>query len=64
MCILFQEQSGLVMIYETSREQRYVLRPEALQTVTTWIEEIEVHWNHRLAALWSYLLDEPSTQST
>jgi hypothetical protein len=41
-----------------------VPRPEALQTVTTWIGAIEAQWDQRLAALRSYLLDEPHTLST
>ena len=55
------EQAGLVTARETGRERRYVPRPEALQTVTTWIGEISAQWDQRLAALRSYLLEEPST---
>ena len=58
------EQAGLVTARETGRERRYVPRPEALQTVTTWIGAIEAQWDQRLAALRSYLLDEPHTPST
>lgn len=58
------EQAGLVTVHETGRERRYMPRPESLQAVTTWIETIEARWDHRLAALRSYLLDEPSTPST
>ncbi len=54
------EQAGLVTAREMGRERRYVPRPEALSTVTTWIEEIEAQWDQRLAALRSYLLEEPS----
>jgi hypothetical protein len=38
-------------------------RPEALSTVTTWIGEISAQWDQRLAALRSYLLEEPGTSS-
>src|SRR5690349_13647425 len=31
------EQAGLVTAYEMGRERRYMPRPEALQSVTTWI---------------------------
>ena len=55
------EQAGLVTAHEMGRERRYVPRPEALSTVTTWIDEIEAQWDQRLAALRSYLLDEPRT---
>ena len=55
------EQAGLVTARETGRERRYEPRPEALQTVTSWIVTIEAQWDQRLAALRSYLLDEPST---
>ena len=55
------EQAGLVTVHEMGRERRYVPRPESLQTVTTWIGDIEAQWDHRLAALRSYLLEEPST---
>ena len=58
------EQAGLVTARETGRERRYVPRPEALQTVTTWIGDIEAQWDQRLAALRSYLLDEPRTPAT
>jgi hypothetical protein len=34
-----------------------------LQAVTTWIGAIEAQWDHRLAALRGYLLEEPSTPS-
>ena len=57
------EQAGLVTARETGRERRYMPRPEGLQAVTTWIEEISVQWDQRLAALRSYLLEEPSTPS-
>jgi len=58
------EQAGLVTAYETGRERRYVPQPEALQSVTSWIAAREAQWDHRLAALRSYLLDEPRTPST
>ncbi|GHO94913.1 transcriptional regulator [Reticulibacter mediterranei] len=57
------EQAGLVTARETGRERRYMPRPEGLQTVTTWIEDIEAQWDQRLAALRNYLLEEPSTPS-
>jgi len=57
------EQAGLVTVHEMGRERRYVPRPEALSTVTTWIGAIEAQWDQRLAALRSYLLEEPSTPS-
>jgi predicted ArsR family transcriptional regulator len=57
------EQAGLVTARETGRERRYMPRPEALQTVTTWIGEISAQWDQRLAALRSYLLEEPGTPS-
>jgi hypothetical protein len=34
-----------------------------LQTITTWIGTIEAQWDHRLAALRSYLLEESRTPS-
>ncbi len=58
------EQAGLVTARETGRERRYMPRPEALQDVTTWIGAIEAQWDQRLAALRSYLLDEPRTPAT
>ena len=58
------EQAGLVTAREMGRERRYVPRPEALSTVTTWIGEISAQWDQRLAALRSYLLDEPRTPAT
>ena len=57
------EQAGLVTARETGRERRYMPRPEALQTVTTWIGAMEAQWDQRLAALRSYLLEEPGTPS-
>jgi DNA-binding transcriptional ArsR family regulator len=57
------EQAGLVTAHEMGRERRYVPRPEELSTVTTWIGSIEAQWDQRLAALRSYLLEEPSTPS-
>jgi len=57
------EQAGLVTAREIGRERRYEPRPEALRTVTTWIGEVSAQWDQRLAALRSYLLDEPSTRS-
>jgi len=57
------EQAGLVTAHEMGRERRYVPRPEALQSVTTWIGAIEAQWDQRLAALRSYLLEEPGTSS-
>ena len=57
------EQAGLVTVHEMGRERRYVPRPESLQTITTWIGAVEAQWDHRLAALRSYLLEEPSTPS-
>jgi hypothetical protein len=41
-----------------------VPRPETLSTVTTWIGEISAQWDQRLAALRSYLLNEPRTPAT
>jgi predicted ArsR family transcriptional regulator len=58
------EQAGLVTSHETGRERRYEPRPEALHSVTTWIEEISAQWDQRLAALRSYLLDESHTPAT
>ncbi len=58
------EQVGLVTARQSGRERRYVPRPEALSTVTTWIGEIEAQWDQRLAALRSYLLDEPPALPT
>ena len=58
------EQAGLVTAHETGRERRYAPHPEALQSVTSWIAAREAQWDHRLAALRSYLLDEPRTPST
>ena len=57
------EQAGLVTAREPGRERRYMPQPEALQTVTTWIGAIEAQWDQRLAALRSYLLEEPGTPS-
>jgi len=57
------EQAGLVTARETGRERRYMPRPEGLQAVTTWIEEISAQWDQRLARLRSYLLEEPGTSS-
>lgn len=53
------EQAGLVTVYETGRERRYMPHPEALQAVTAWVATMEARWDARLAALRSYLLDEP-----
>ena len=58
------EQAGLVTAHETGRERRYEPHPEALQPVTSWIAAREAQWDHRLAALRSYLLDEPRTPYT
>lgn len=52
-------EAGLVTVHEAGRERRYVPQPESLQTVTTWIAAVEARWDTRLAALRSYLLDEP-----
>jgi DNA-binding transcriptional ArsR family regulator len=52
-------EAGLVTVHEEGRERRYVPQPESLQAVTTWIITVEARWDHRLAALRSYLLDEP-----
>jgi predicted ArsR family transcriptional regulator len=57
------EQAGLVTVHETGRERRYMPRPESLHILTTWIGAIEAQWDHRLAALQSYLLEELSTPS-
>src|SRR5260370_17850206 len=57
------EQAGLVTAHEMGRERRYVPRPEALRTVTSWIGAIEAQWDQPLAALRSYLLKEPGTPS-
>ena len=58
------EHAGLVTASETGRERRYEPRPEVLQIVTSWIGTIEAQWDQRLAALRSYLLDEPSTPAS
>jgi len=58
------EQAGLVTARETGRERRYMPRPEALSTITNWIEEISAQWDQRLAALRSLLLEEPSQPDT
>jgi predicted transcriptional regulator len=58
------EQAGLVTARETGRERRYMPRPEGLQAVTTWVETIEIQWDQRLAALRSYLLEEPGPSPT
>ena len=52
-------EAGLVTVHEEGRERRYVPQPESLQAVTAWIAEVEARWDKRLAALRSYLLDEP-----
>jgi len=52
-------EAGLVTVHEEGRERRYVPQPESLQAVTSWIAEVEARWDKRLAALRSYLLDEP-----
>ncbi|GCE15498.1 ArsR/SmtB family transcription factor [Tengunoibacter tsumagoiensis] len=58
------EQAGLVMAQEIGRERRYVPQPEALRSVTTWIDELSVQWDHRLAALQDFLLEETNSPST
>ena len=58
------EQAGLVTARETGRERRYMPRPEGLQAVTTWVEDISAQWDQRLARLRSYLLEEPGPSST
>ena len=57
------EQAGLVTAHEMGRERRYAPQPETLRTVTSWIGALEAQWDQRLAALRSYLLEEPSTPS-
>ena len=54
-------EAGLVTVHETGRERRYMPQPESLQTITSWIATVEASWDTRLAALRSYLLDEPGT---
>jgi DNA-binding transcriptional ArsR family regulator len=58
------EQAGLVIAHQMGRERQYVLRPEALSTITTGIGEISVQWDQHLAVLRSYLLIEQSLSST
>jgi len=57
------EQAGLVTANEMGRERRYVPQPEALQSVATWIGEISAQWDHRLAALRNFLLEEANASS-
>lgn len=52
-------EAGLVTVHEEGRERRYVPHPESLQAVTNWITAVEARWDQRLAALRSYLLNEP-----
>lgn len=52
-------KAELVTANDAGRERRYVPQPESLQSVTTWIQEVEALWDKRLAALQRYLLDEP-----
>jgi DNA-binding transcriptional ArsR family regulator len=57
------EQAGLVTAHEIGRERRYAPRPEALQSVTTWVGEISAQWDQRLAALRNFLLEETNAPS-
>lgn len=52
-------EAGLLTVQEVGRERRYVPQPAALHTVTAWIEAVEARWDQRLAALRTYLLNEP-----
>ena len=54
-------EADLVTVHEEGRERRYMPHPESLQVVTTWIEGVEARWDKRMAALRSYLLDEPKS---
>jgi len=62
------DSDGSTEIYRMDQSGRQIgpfleTPAEALSTVTTWIGAIEAQWDQRLAALRSYLLEEPSTPS-
>ncbi len=47
--------AGLVRSERQGREVRYVLTPEPLGEAVSWIAELEVEWDRRLAALRRHL---------
>ena len=49
-------QAGLVQTRVLGREKRYSFRPEPLDSVNEWIEEIGAKWDERLLRL-KYLVE-------
>jgi DNA-binding transcriptional ArsR family regulator len=57
-------RAGLVTGHRTGQEVRYALVPEPLDEVSTWIAEIGVRWDERLARLRQLVLEsEPESES-
>ena len=48
-------EAGLVQTYTQGREKRYLLAPERLHSVTTWIEAIDAVWEERLQRLKAFV---------
>jgi DNA-binding transcriptional ArsR family regulator len=52
------ETAGVIDIETWGRERHVSLRPQALDDASSWLDDIERQWDHRLAALREHL-DKP-----
>lgn len=49
------KDAGLVTVYRSGREQRYVLCSDPLEDVYNWVEHYQQFWTEKLDALGKYL---------
>ena len=52
------EEAGLVTVQQAGREKRYTLKPEPLEDLEQWIEDLGAKWDERLLRLKTWLEDE------
>ncbi|WP_123302494.1 ArsR/SmtB family transcription factor [Bogoriella caseilytica] len=44
-------EAGVVLSDVDGARRQYSLRPEAMEDITTWVEQVSAFWNQRLDAL-------------
>lgn len=56
------KDAGLVMVQQEGREKRYTLRPEPLDELESWIQQLTAKWDARLLRLKNFIENEQITE--
>ncbi len=56
------KDAGLVMVHQQGREKRYTLRPEPLDELESWIQQLTTKWDSRLLRLKNFIENDQTTE--